>query len=129
MDADKKKTVLLIIVVVCLAAAGGIAFFTMRGSSSGADSLKDDLIWAKCANPNCNAEYEISQKEYYKSIEKTPSALPACKQCGEASLYTAMKCEKCGIVFIPGTLQNERRDRCPECGFSKTENNVKPVKK
>ncbi len=89
---------------------------------------KGEMMWVKCANPNCNAEYQMEMKEYYASASNNPSGMPKCKQCGEESLLDAIKCDKCGKVFIRGSFSGEVRDRCPYCGFSKSEGDTKPVK-
>ncbi len=126
MDADKKKPIMLGIAIVCIVLAGGITYFRMAGGSD--EIAQGEMMWVKCANPNCNAEYQIELKEYADLAKTSKSGVPACKQCGEESLFDAIKCEKCGIVFIPGSVAGEARDRCPECGFSKTKGDTKPVK-
>jgi hypothetical protein len=128
MDAEKKKPILIGIIVACLILAGGVYFMTAGGGSD--PSLKrGSLIWVKCANPNCNAEYQMEKMDYYMPGGKSSSERPTCKQCNEPSLYDAIKCEKCGIVFVPGSVKNDVRDRCPECGYSKGEGTTKPVAK
>ena len=126
MDAEKKKPILIGLAIVCLVLAGGITYFRLTGSSD--DIAKGEMMWVKCANPNCNAEYQIETREYYDAAKVSASGVPKCKQCGEESLLAAIKCEKCGIVFMPGSVVGEVRDRCPECGFSKLKGDTKPVK-
>lgn len=130
MDAEKKKPILLGIVVVCLVVAGGITLFrTVGGSDEGIESIpKGEMMWVKCTNQNCNAEYEMEKRDYYKSVEQSSAQIAKCTKCGEEALLEAIKCEKCGIVFIPGTVKGDTRDRCPECGFSKLLGDTKAVK-
>ena len=129
MEDSKKKSVLLGIVVACFVLAGGIAFFTMSKGPGGAESLKTgEMMWVKCANPNCNYEGQMEKKAYYQSGEKSPTGTAICPKCNEPSLFDGIKCEKCGIVFIPGSVRGDVRDRCPECGYSKSEGTTKEVK-
>ena len=44
-----------------------------------------------------------------------------CEKCGKESAFKAEKCEKCGKIFFAGAVPNDLADRCPECGYSKTE--------
>lgn len=94
------------------------------------DSIPDDkMTWVKCNNPQCKAEYEMSLKAYYKSVQKrfdprtvmTPALI--CEKCGKPSLYKACKCGNpdCAVVFFCGSVPNDFFDRCPECGRSETE--------
>jgi len=91
------------------------------------------MIWVKCTNPVCKAEYQTSKKGYFKYIEEhvnpmTPTA-PAmtCEKCGEQSIFRAEKCTNstCGNVFIRGAtigaVPEDFPDRCPECGHSEIE--------
>ena len=126
MDAEKKKPIMLGIAIVCLVLAGGITYFRLAGHKD--EIAAGEMMWVKCANPNCNAEYQIEMKEYAELSKTSASGVPKCKQCSEESLLDALKCEKCGKVFIPGTVVGEIRDRCPECGFSKLKGDTKPVK-
>lgn len=102
------------------------------------DSIPDDkMTWMKCNNPQCKAEYEMSLKGYYKSIQKrmdlrslmTPALI--CKKCGKPSIYKAYKCGNpgCGIVFLSNSVPNDFADRCPKCGRSETEEMRKERKK
>ena len=130
MDAEKKKPIMIAIAVLCIVLAIVITLVRSHSNRGGVESLKPgDMMWAKCVNPNCEAEYEIEKKEYYSSAQKSPSKTPQCKQCNEYSLFDAVKCPKCGIVFIPGTVRDDVKDRCPECGFSVREGTTKAVPK
>jgi hypothetical protein len=93
-----------------------------------------DAIWVKCKNPNCGAEYQMSQTAYYKYLgkhrdpasPKTPS--PVCKICGQESIALAVKCEKCGSVFFKGAVPHDFADKCPKCNYSKTEEERKKAR-
>jgi DNA-directed RNA polymerase subunit M/transcription elongation factor TFIIS len=126
MDAGKKKPIMLGIAIVCLVLAGGITYLRLAGNPN--EIAKGEMMWVKCANPNCNYEGQMEVREYARLCKASKSGLPKCPKCGEESLLEAIKCEKCGIVFIPGTVQGEIRDRCPECGYSKIKGDTKPVK-
>jgi len=44
-----------------------------------------------------------------------------CPKCGKATLRSAMKCQKCGEVFVPFDERGMFDDKCPKCGFSAAE--------
>jgi len=130
MEESKKKPVMIIVIVVCLGAAGAIFWGTGGGSGDTIDSISnEEMIWVKCNNPACKAEYQTSKKAYFKYVEEhanpmAPTAPPmVCEKCGEQSVFRAEKCMNpdCGIVFLRGTVPNDFPDRCPECGRSETE--------
>jgi len=118
------------IIVVCLVLAVVITVTRLTGGEEGTiDDIPDDvMIWVKCMNPKCNAEYEMSKKEFYQLQSETATdassntiQMVRCKKCGKESLVKAIKCEKCGKVFVEGVVQNDFTDRCPFCGYSKIE--------
>jgi hypothetical protein len=131
MEDSKKKPVMIGIVVVCLGVAGLVTF--MRGGGPGGiGSLSDDdMIWVKCNNPACKAEYEMGKKTYYKELQDNMNpnpmaAAPAltCTTCNKRSVYGAIKCANpdCGTIFIEGVSGQEYiGDRCPVCGKSETQ--------
>ena len=130
MEESKKKPIMIIVIVVCLGAAGAIFWGTGGGSGDTIDSISDEeMIWAKCNNQACKAEYQTSKKGYFKYVEEhanpmAPSAPPmVCEKCNEQSVFRAEKCMNpdCGIVFLRGTVPNDFADRCPECKRSETE--------
>ena len=50
----------------------------------------------------------------------------ACAECGEKTLYEAIKCPKCGTVFFKEPSgSGDFDDRCPQCRYSQTEENRK----
>lgn len=102
-----------------------------KNEIGGIDSIPEDkMIWVKCNDTQCNVEYKMSERQYFKGIAErinpgsilvTPALI--CMQCGKLSLYKAYKCGNpdCGLVFIAGSVPNDFPDRCPECGTSETE--------
>ena len=131
MEDSKKKPIMIGVIVVCLIVAGLITF-ARRGSGGGGglDAIPDDkMTWVKCNNPSCKAEYEMSEKDFFKAMEerfqpmaRTTPAL-TCEKCGKDSLFRAIKCENpaCGVVFFRDSVPNDLFDRCPKCGQSATE--------
>ena len=131
MEDSRKKPIMIGVIVVCLIIAG-LVTFARRGSGGGGglDSIPDDkMTWVKCSNPKCKAEYEMSEKQYFKEMEKrfNPMARTTppltCEKCGKDSLFRAIKCANpaCGVVFIRDSVPNDIFDRCPECKQSETE--------
>jgi hypothetical protein len=125
MTESNKKLIKIVTVIVCLGLAGAIVY-TSRSRRSGLDSIpRGQLIWVKCGNPDCATEYEIDEKDYWEYIEehRNPMSLSVppltCKDCEKTSIFRAIKCEKCGLVFFYGTNQTSFADTCPDCGFSK----------
>lgn len=103
------------------------------GTSAGPDlePFKDMSTWVMCRNPACKASYEMNLKEYFEYMEKhadprssRPPAL-ACKKCGRKSVFRAVKCEKCGLAFERGSVPADFADRCPQCSYSKIEEDRK----
>lgn len=129
MAEGKKKPIMIAVIVVCLILAGIITYFNSKGEDTGAESVAAGvMMWVKCENPDCNADYEMDQKEFYTLIEqmrdpgsgRTPSLV--CQSCGEESIREAAKCPKCDLVFVKRSLkQGDYADRCPDCGYSERE--------
>ena len=134
MENSRKKPIMIGVIVVCLVVAGLITFARRGGSGGGIESIPEsEMTWVKCSNPDCNAEYEMSKKEFFKAqqerfnlMSRTPPPIP-CKKCGKDSLYKAEKCvnPSCGVVFISGSVPNDFDDRCPKCKQSATEESRK----
>ena len=130
MEDSKKKPIMIGVIVVCLIVAG-LVTFARRGGGSGIDGISDDeMTWVKCSNPSCNAEYEMSQKAFYKAQQERLNPMArttpplTCEKCGKDSLFQAVKCANpaCGMVFIRSIAgANDHFDRCPKCGQSETE--------
>ena len=126
MEPGKKKTIMIAVVVVCIVLAAVIALST-RSEDTGIKYLEGKQQWLKCTNPDCGAEYSMPAKAYHQWREKnydagTLQANPMeCKECGEESVFAAIKCDKCGHVFFKGAAGAGYTDRCPECGYSERE--------
>ena len=127
MEESKKKPIMIGVIVGCLVLAGVITVMTRSGGSGSTVQFEGQPMWVKCNNPDCGVEYEMDMKEYFDYIQEhmrgpvTP--LLPCKQCGEESVYRAVKCPKCEHVFLYGAASDagDFFDRCPECGYSETE--------
>lgn len=131
MDEDKKKKITIGIAVVCLVLAIAITLGTRGGGRGG--GIRKGKRWVKCVNPDCGAEYQMTNKEYAEEmanvdIDPMISTTPAlvCQECQEESIYTAIKCsnEECGAVFFRNPDRRDYPDRCPECGVSETEESL-----
>jgi len=129
MEESAKKRILLGIIVVCFVTAGAITLLTRPRKGGIPESFATVMTWVKCRNPACEAEYQITKKQYFEYVEKhdDPSMGEAppliCKKCGEHSVHRAVKCENCGLVFEMGTIRGDYQDRCPKCRHSKLETN------
>lgn len=131
MEESKKKPVMIGVTIVCFILAGVIYFATRPKQVEGMpDEFATQMVLYKCRNPSCEREWEISRKEKYEFLEQHrrehPGEVPtpglACPGCGEQEGFEAAKCEKCGLVFEKGTVgRHEFVDRCPDCGYSKIE--------
>jgi len=127
MQESKKKPIMIGVIVVCLAAAAVITYTTIKPDRYNFDEFKDKMIWVMCRNPACDAEYQISLKDYFEYVEehRGPGLSPVpgliCKKCGEDSVYEVVKCENCGLVFEKGAKPGDYEDKCPRCGYSKIE--------
>jgi len=130
MEDSKKKPIMIAVVIVCLGVAGAVTFMRGGGSGGSIDDIPDDkMVWVKCNNPQCMAEYQMGEKTYYKTVQErtdprslsTPALI--CEKCGKPSVYKAVKCAnpECGVVFLSGSVPNDFADRCPKCGKSETE--------
>jgi len=134
MEESKKKPIMIGIIVACLALAALITFSRRAGSGGGIEDISpEEMVWVKCNNPDCKAEYEMGKQDYFKYVQEhyDPMVMVAppvvCKTCGKASCYRAEKCQNpdCGKVFFRGSVPNDFADRCPECGRSETEESRK----
>jgi len=130
---DKKKLIMIAVIVVCLGLAAAITF-TKSSDKSGIETIDSSkVMWVKCNNPSCGAEYQMPAREYYEEMKKfkNPMEVPAliCKKCKQESVYQADKCKNCGKLFFrsrpkPGELP----DRCTYCGHSAIEDAKNRVK-
>jgi hypothetical protein len=142
MTSDKRKLVMLGVVVVCFSLAVGITVYRRHKEGSGPTGIESikrgEMIWVKCDNEECEAEYQMDKREYFEYLQDHPptpeqfaammsdpnvrGATPlVCNKCKQESVFRGEKCDKCGIVFIRGTVRHDFADRCPECDYSKTE--------
>jgi predicted RNA-binding Zn-ribbon protein involved in translation (DUF1610 family) len=124
MDEDMKKKVAIGIAVGCIVIAGAIAFMTTRSGSSDSKT-KEGQVQFLCINPKCGNAFEASEEKLNKlrgdGISMADMPPIKCPKCGQESAYVAIKCEKCGNVFIPNYDNPAEYDKCPKCGFSKRE--------
>ena len=134
MEESKKKPIMIGIIVVCLALAGLITYMRYSKSSGGiADIPSEEMVWVKCSNKACNAEYQMGKRDYYKFVQEHINPLSStapplvCQKCGQESIYLAEKCgnPQCGIVFFVGSVPGDFPDRCPKCKQSATEESRK----
>jgi len=127
MDEKRKKQLKLIVVVVCLVLAGLI---TLTTNMSGVDESVFKAVWVICTNKDCNASYETDRRKLDKQIKKDgdPRGFDIfafhCSQCRQKTAFWAIKCGKCGDVFLPDFTPDDRYDRCPDCGYSEIENRL-----
>ena len=132
MEDSKKKPVMIGVIVVCIIVAGLITLARRGGGDGGGinDIPEGKMTWVKCSNPSCNAEYEMSEKQYVKDMQERFNPMSRtqtpliCEKCAKESLFQAVKCANpsCGIVFIKGIAgPGDHPDRCPKCKQSETE--------
>ena len=131
MEESKKKPLMIGAVVVCLIVAIAITFRGKSSKNTGIKRFSGQEQWLKCTNPDCGAEYTMDKKKYFEwhqvhySVSSAAGTGMACKECGEETAYEAIKCEKCGHVFFKGAAGADFIDTCPECDYSKIEDERK----
>jgi len=134
MEESKKKPIMIGVIVVCLALAGLITYLRYSGGSGGVAGISPaEMIWVKCSNKACNAEYQMGKRDYYQYIKERANPLSqaapplVCKKCSQESIYRAEKCgnPQCGIVFFVDSVPGDFSDRCPKCKRSETEESRK----
>ena len=133
MEESKKKAVMIAVVITCIAAAAVITYVSSSGSGGGIETIeRGELMWVKCGNPDCGAEYQIDQRDYFEYIKEHQVGLVrppmVCEKCQEDSVFRAEKCEKCGAVFFYEAVVEDLPDRCTECGYSAIEEKRKAVR-
>jgi DNA-directed RNA polymerase subunit M/transcription elongation factor TFIIS len=123
MDEDVKKKVSIGIAIGFIVVAAAITYMTSMGGSKGPEALGQ--IQFLCINPQCNNAFEASGDEIDRQKKEGISMgdMPPtkCPKCGQNSAFVAIKCEKCGNVFIPNYRNTKEYDKCPKCGYSKEE--------
>ena len=133
MEEGKKKSVMIAVIIACIAAAGVITYVSSSGGGGGIETIeRGELMWVKCGNPDCGAEYQIDQRDYFEYIKEHQKGLVrppmVCEKCGEESIFRAEKCNKCGAVFFYEAVAEDLPDRCTECGYSQIEEDRKVVR-
>ena len=134
MDEDKKKRVMLVIIVVCMSIVAIMTIARMRKPDKDKiPEFEGQVEWVLCRNTACGTNYSIPMKNFHEQLQKirepgSPVLPPlVCEKCGEGSIYRAVKCVKCELVFEPGSIYQihgdprDYSDRCPKCNHSKRE--------
>jgi hypothetical protein len=152
MPPASKKLIMIVIFVVCLALAVSIMYkkeADYKKETSGPTGIEtidpNDMIWVKCTNTDCQAEYQMGMRDYFQYLNdnlpspgefaamlqdpnKNPTPPLPCTKCGEDSIYRAEKCENCGTVFLRGSFPQDFADRCTACNYSRTEDRRKKAR-
>lgn len=127
MDEDKKQKIMIGIVAGCLGLAVIITVVTNLGKGGGRGPTGP--VTMLCINEQCNADFDLEVDEMREQLNQmtggndmmmmtTPVFI--CNECNQRSAYRAMICTQCDTMFVP--VQNsDFRDRCPDCGYSRTE--------
>ena len=131
MEESKKKPIMIGVIIACLALAAVIAYnYSFAPEDSGKKAFKGQSVWVKCSNPDCGEVYQTDMKGYFDTIEILTRQNPmlmatpplVCEKCGQESGYRAEKCAKCETTFFRGASgRGQFADKCPECGYSKSE--------
>jgi predicted Zn-ribbon and HTH transcriptional regulator len=137
MDESQKKNLMIGIIVVCIIVAGYLVYANFTSSGDGINSIPgDEMVWVKCTNKSCQAEFQMKKKQYYEEAEEVMRKNPMasftpvkCEKCGNTSALLAEKCPYCETVFITDTTPNDFPDRCPKCKKSATEESRNERKK
>jgi hypothetical protein len=127
----KKKMFLLIASITCLVAAAIVLTLYLWPKDT-CEGLEGQSFWIMCRNPNCNATWQMNakafleyQKKYSNPQDPIHPALAACPKCNEKTGDIAIKCPKCDTVFFEGSVPDASyQDRCPNCNFSKSEEQI-----
>jgi len=118
MEDGKKNAIMIGIIVVCLAVAAVVFIKTSSQDSDSTADLKNQMIWMKCTDEACGAEFQMDVQKYNDYVQKhlkpNQMQMPAmvCEKCGKETAQGAVKCPKCGTVFIKSSLYG----KCPKCG-------------
>ncbi len=130
MDQSKKSLLLVLLAIALGGAAALLLLGRIKGGSQGVEDIDlSEKTWVICTNPKCQTQYEIGRREYFEYVEnnRMGPVVPGmeCQKCGDASIYRAVKCGKCGHVFLYGSKGLDFADRCPKCKYSKMEEDRK----
>ena len=125
MEQSKKKPVMVGVIVACLVLAGVVTYITKSGGSGTAIGEAGEMMWVKCRNPQCAAEYQMALEDYYDYQQANATDLSLapliCEKCSEKSSFRAVKCPECDVVFFYGSTTGDYDDRCPDCDYSQVE--------
>jgi len=130
MEESKKKPIMIGVIIACFVLAGVITYkYSIGTEGPGTEVFKGQSVWVKCSNSDCGAEYEMNKQVYFDSVDELVRQNPflmqtpplVCEKCGEESVFQAVKCPKCEVVFFRGAAgRGEFADKCPECGYSRS---------
>ena len=71
MKGTAKQSVMVAIIVVCLILAIIITIKTRPDTSTGIPKeFAGQMMWLKCTDANCGAEYQTDKKSYYEYMEE-----------------------------------------------------------
>jgi len=130
MEEDKQTLLKKITVIIaCVVLVALITYLTLPKRIGVGTINENESVWLKCSNSACNSEYQIGKKPYFEFIQENASPRMMrppmlCKECNQKTVYRAVKCDKCGLIFYYGTSK-DFMDRCPKCKYSKIEDSGK----
>ena len=127
--ADSRNKKMIFVAVGCLVIAGAILGYNFSGGSPSQDGYQpDEKLWMKCTNPQCEATFQITEKEYFEFLQESSGGMGPgvgsvppypCPECGKDSAYEAYKCPECDLIYRKGSAgPNAYPDECPKCGYS-----------
>jgi DNA-directed RNA polymerase subunit M/transcription elongation factor TFIIS len=129
MDDEMKKKISIGIAVGCIAIAAVITISTYRSSTGVVNP--NAPVPMMCVNPQCGNIFELKQSDVVPKEnadtggETTGPQAFKCPKCNQMSAYVAIKCSKCGNVFLPNYKDITKYDKCPKCGYSAYEQSNK----
>lgn len=125
----KKKS--FIVIAFCLIIIVIVTLLSFSDNPRKIPDFEGRSIWVKCTEGQCGATYQMELNQYFEELktkQKTWAGFGTpgltCEKCGNDSAYRAIKCEKCGTIFRRVAGRGTFADRCPECGFSKTQEDI-----
>jgi ribosomal protein S27AE len=129
MDDEMKKKISIGVAIGCIAIAAVITISTYRSSGT-AGPNPDAAVTLLCTNPQCNNIFELKQsdvapKENGDDVGTGGIRTFKCPKCNQMSGQIAIKCSKCGNVFLPNYKDMTTYDKCPKCGYSAYEQSNK----
>jgi len=136
MQSDwAKKGLIISIIITGVLVVGFIAETVGIIGGEGGGGGGPTEVYFMCFNPDCEATYSMSIDEYRELMAQMGPMMMGpmmgqtmafeCKECGQQTAYIATKCPKCGAIFMMDYESDDYADRCPECGYSKTEELLK----